>query len=232
MKNLLAVLCCFFILPAYAEQIDNPDPWENFNRKVYQFNVKLDKHFLKPVAKGYKKVTPDSLEKGIGNFFSNLGEVPTVINDLAQLKIKKAGKDTGRFLLNSTVGLLGFFDVAENMGMPQQKEDFGQTLGFWGVPTGPYLVLPILGPSTIRDGSGRAVDSLYSLVRYAEEEAQVGLLLIEGIDRRAELLKTEELLDGQGDPYSFVRGTYLQSRELAVTDGKSGFADEFGEEDF
>ncbi len=232
MRIFLILCSCFFMLPVYGEPVTNPDPWEKTNRKIYNFNVKLDKYLLKPVAQGYKKVTPDSLEKGISNFFSNLGGVPTIANDLAQLKFKKAGKDTGRFLLNSTVGLLGFFDVAKDMWMPHQKEDFGQTLGFWGVSSGPYVMLPLLGPSTIRDGAGLAVDSYLSPYASLDDDVKLGLLSANTISLRAGLLKKEELLEGQGDPYTFLRGAYLQGRELAVTDGRSGLVDEFGEEDF
>ena len=130
-----------------------PDPWEGFNRKVFVFNDTLDTYTLKPLAKGYRAITPDPVEDGISRMFSNLWEIVNVLNDVLQGKFGQAGNDTGRFLVNTTVGLVGFFDVADNFGLPKNDgEDFGQTLGVWGVGEGPFLMLPLFGPSTLRDG--------------------------------------------------------------------------------
>ena len=137
---------------------DPQDPWEGCNRRVFAFNDVLDRYALKPVARGYKAVTPEPVQTGVGNFFSNLGEVRTVLNSLLQGKFQRSGETTARLLFNSIFGLAGIFDVAEKMGLPQQDEDFGQTLGVWGVPAGPYLVIPFLGPSSLRDGTGRVAD--------------------------------------------------------------------------
>ncbi|MEM7293776.1 MAG: VacJ family lipoprotein, partial [Pseudomonadota bacterium] len=127
------------------------DPWESWNRSVYSFNEGLDRLILKPVAQTYREYTPQFIQTGIGNFLSNLGDILVIINDLLQLKFEQAGQDMSRFLLNSTVGLFGFFDVASPIGLPKHDEDFGQTLGYWGVDSGPYLVLPFFGPSTLRE---------------------------------------------------------------------------------
>ena len=142
------------------------DPWEGFNRSMYRFNYRFDKYVFLPVVNGYKAITPDFLEKGIHNFFLNLEDITTFFNSILQLSGTKTVQTTGRFLVNTTVGLLGFIDVASRLDIPKHDEDFGQTLGYWGVGNGPYLVLPILGPSNVRDGIGLGVDwAVYTAIQ-------------------------------------------------------------------
>ncbi len=203
------------------------DPWEGFNRKVYVFNDTLDTYALKPVAKGYRAVTPDPVEDGIGRMFSNLGEIVNVMNDILQGKFRQAGNDTGRFLVNTTVGLVGFFDVAQHAGMPKSAgEDFGQTLGAWGVGSGPYIVIPLFGPSTLRDGPAKIVDQLVNPINEIDHvPTRNAVYGLEIISLRAQLLKAEELITG--DKYSFIRDAYLQHREFLLKDGN--VEDDFGE---
>lgn len=211
----------------------NPDPWEGLNRAVFAFNDTLDTWFLKPVAKGYRFVTPDIIERGIANIFDNLEEVPNALNNILQWKWKQAGNDSGRFLVNSTVGLLGIFDVAAKIGLEKSDgEDFGQTLGKWGLADGPYLVLPFLGPATLRDSAGLPVDWYTSPIPYVEPQRLENSLKVgRVIDTRAGLLQAEKLISG--DKYSFIRDVYLQRREFLINDGQveDDFGDDFGEDD-
>lgn len=196
------------------------DPFEGFNRGVYRFNRGLDKAVLKPVATAYDTVTPEPVRQGVGNVFRNLGEVSNIANNLLQLKVADAGKDVGRFLLNSTVGMLGLFDVASKAGIKRSEEDFGQTLGYWGVDSGPYLMLPLLGPSTLRDGLMRPLDSAANPVRRVEHVATRNSLYgLRVVDERAALFPVEQQLEDALDEYAFVRDAYLQRREYLVKDG-------------
>ena len=206
------------ILPnAYAS---DDDPLEPMNRAIFEFNEIVDDNVLKPIAKGYKYVTPDPVEVGISNFFSNLGEIGTITNDLLQLKFAQAGRDTMRFFLNSTLGIFGIFDVATPLGLSKNKEDFGQTLGFWGVPDGPYLVLPFLGPSSFRDGPSMLVDYEISPVEQLHHEERQVLQTLDIVDTRARLLRATKILDTAAkDKYIFIRESYLQKRESQVNDG-------------
>jgi len=202
---------------------DPRDPWEGFNRASYKFNDALDRAVAKPVAKGYKKVTPRFVRTGVSNFFSNLDTVPTILNDVLQGKIKQAGHDSGRFLLNSTVGLGGLFDPASAAGMERNDEDFGQTLGKWGVKSGPYLMLPILGPSTVRDTIAKPVDSYSSPLNYLEDDSTRYILRgVEFLDLRADLLTLDDQIERSYDKYAFIRNAWLQRREFLVSDGQSG----------
>jgi phospholipid-binding lipoprotein MlaA len=202
------------------------DPWEGFNRKVFVFNDTLDTYALKPVAKGYRAITPDPVENGISRMFSNLGEIRNVLNDLLQGKFSQAGNDTGRFLVNTTIGLVGFFDVADDLGMPKSDgEDFGQTLGAWGVGEGPYLVLPLFGPATLRDGPAKVVDMLVNPISEVDHVPTRNTIYgVDVVSTRADLLKAEKLI--KGDKYSFIRDVYLQRREHLVEDGQ--VEDDFG----
>ena len=202
---------------AYAS---DDDPLEPMNRAIFEFNEVVDDNVLKPIAKGYKYITPDPVEIGISNFFSNLGEVGTITNDLLQLKFTQAGKDTMRFILNSTLGLFGIFDVATPLGLSKNKEDFGQTLGFWGIPDGPYLVLPFLGPSSFRDGPSMVVDYEISPIEQLHHEERQILQTLDIVDTRARLLRATKILDTAAkDKYIFIRESYLQKRESQVNDG-------------
>lgn len=211
------------------------DPFEPFNRKVFAFNDTLDGWVLKPVAKGYHYITPDPVERGVGNFFFNLWEVPSALNNVLQWKWKKAGSNTGRFLLNSTIGLVGLFDVAKYTGLAKQDhESFGQTLSYWGVGSGPYLVLPLRGPSTVTDTFAEpvdwVVDPIYGL---GDKDFRYSLRALRVVHDRSRLLSAEELVSG--DRYSFIRDAFLQRREYLVEDGEleDDFGGEFDEfEDF
>ncbi|MGE0797742.1 MAG: VacJ family lipoprotein [Lautropia sp.] len=217
------------LLAACATSGANPrDPLESFNRPVYQFNDALDRYALKPVAQGYRKVVPDALQLMISSFFANLGDLYTGVNNLLQAKPKAALIDVSRFVLNSTLGFAGVADIASAIGMPKHYEDFGQTLGWWGVPSGPYLVLPFFGPSTVRDAPARIVDTygdpvaMYHDVRL--RNTGLGLRLV---DTRASLLDAERVVDSAAlDRYSLIRDGWLQRRRNAVYDGDPPDEDE------
>jgi phospholipid-binding lipoprotein MlaA len=208
---------------------ENRDPWEPWNRKVYAFNDVADQWVLTPLARGYQWVTPDPVETGIGNVFSNLLDINVVINDLLQFKLKQAFSDSGRFLINTTVGVGGLFDVASPMGLVKHREDFGQTLGKWGVSSGPYLVVPFLGPFTIRSGMGTIGDSSLDAVgQISHVPTRNQTWAVRQVHGRAALLATEALITG--DRYTFIRDAYLQHRDYLVNDGV--IEDDFGDEDF
>ena len=216
--TLFLLLLVLIIVPSTYASDD--DPLEPMNRAIFEFNEIVDDNVLKPIAKGYKYVTPDPVEVGISNFFSNLGEIGTITNDLLQLKFAQAGRDTMRFFLNSTLGIFGIFDVATPLGLSKNKEDFGQTLGFWGVPNGPYLVLPFLGPSSFRDGPSMIVDYELSPVEQLHHEERQVLQTLDIVDTRARLLRATKILDTAAkDKYIFIRESYLQKRESQVNDG-------------
>ena len=223
---------------------DQNDPFESYNRAIYEFNDSLDKYVLKPVAEGYDAITPNPVQKGISNFFSNLDDVLVLINDILQLKPTQAASDTGRIIINSTFGLLGLIDWASDIGLEKHNEDFGQTLGYWGTPSGPYFMLPFLGPSTIRDTSGLVVDSTYFDPIYKElhedfpppsrenETAVWGMTVLNKVDIRAKLLKAEKVLDEAAlDRYTYIREAYLQSRQNKVYDGNPPEDTEFSEDE-
>lgn len=205
----------------YAAEPVESDPWEPVNRAIFSFNDTVDRFTLKPVAKVYDRVVPEPVSNSISNVFSNLGEPRNLVNDTLQGKFHAAGIDTARFLLNSTVGVLGVFDVATKMGLQRNDEDFGQTLGAWGVPSGPYVVLPLLGPSTVRDGSSRIPES-YAGYGYTDQVDHVPTrntaIGTDLIDTRASLLSREKMI--RGDRYRFVRNAFLQNREFQVKDGE------------
>ena len=209
--------------PEYSEEQwqdfgENEDPWEPMNRAVFRFNDTVDRWALKPVAKGYRAVTPDVVENGVHNVFRNLGEVRNLANNALQFKMHDAGVDTARFFFNTTFGLLGFFDVATKMGLQRNDEDFGQTLGAWGVKSGPYVVLPLLGPSTVRDTVSLYPDSYTSAYRQINDvPVRNSMFALNLVDTRASLLSAERLVTG--DKYRFVRNAYLQNREFKVKDG-------------
>lgn len=208
--------------PDFDEEFNDNDPFEAFNRKVYAFNDFLDRHILQPVARGYRRVTPEVVQRGIGNFFSNLFEPTVIINDLLQGKFKQSLADSGRFVLNSTVGLFGLFDVATGLGLEKHQEDFGQTLAVWGVPDGPFLVLPLLGPRNVRDTAGFVVDWYTDPVTYLEDSnARWSLRAVTYIDTRARLLGASRVLEeATDDPYLFLREAYRQRRQSLIYDGQ------------
>jgi phospholipid-binding lipoprotein MlaA len=198
----------------------NPaDPLESFNRGVYQFNDAVDKAIAKPVAQGYNAVMPVPGKMMVSNFFSNLDDVIVTANDLLQFKFAQAASDGARFLFNSTFGVFGLFDVAHRL--EKHNEDFGQTLGYWGIGSGPYIVLPILGPSTVRDGVGLYADSRPSKLRRVDHiRSRNQLYLTKAVNRRAQLLDQEKVLDEAAlDRYEFIRDAYLLRRQSLVYDG-------------
>lgn len=197
------------------------DPLEPVNRAVYTFNDKVDRYVAKPVAQAYEAVLPQFLRTGVRNFFNNLDDINVVANDLLQLKFKEASRDGVRFVANTVFGGLGFVDVAGMRGIGKRQEDFGQTLGYWGVGPGPYLVIPFLGPSTVRDAAGRYADAQIDPVwRWDNVLARNTAAGIRIIDVRAGLLPTERVLDEAAtDRYSFIRDAYLQRRLNLIYDG-------------
>lgn len=199
----------------------NADPYEGFNRGVYKFNDTLDRAALKPIAKGYRKVTPGFVRAGIGNVLANLEYPGTFVNQFLQGKWALGFRDTGRFLLNSTLGVAGIFDVATPLGLEKNDEDFGQTLAFWGVSSGPFLNLPLLGPSSVRDAPTRALDFLTNPLQYTDLpwEAEWGNRVIDVVHSRSELLPLDETLQRTYDPYAFIRDAWAQQREFNVFDG-------------
>lgn len=207
----------------------NPDPWEGLNRTTYAVNDVADRYVLKPVAKGYDAVMPEGWKVSVRNVFNNLDEPRTAVNQLLQGKPGAALSDATRFVMNSTIGFAGLFDPASDVGLERHAEDFGQTLGRWGVGTGPYLVVPFRGPSTVRDAFGMAFDSaLNPLVLVNDPPTRGGLIATSVISLRADLLSAEDLLSG--DAYVFLREAYLQRRDFLVSDGEvedDPFLDDF-----
>jgi len=210
------------------------DPYEGYNRFMFSFNSGVDRYVLKPATIGYRFITPDYVERRLSSVFSNLLEVRNAFNGTLQGKTKKSLNYAGRFLINSTLGLAGLYDVAQHMGLKKTEgEDFGQTLGKWGVKSGPYIVLPLLGPSNVRDGLGLPVDITLNPINHIDHHrTRDSTSVIRLLDTRSRLLESEKLING--DPYIFIRDTYLQRREYLVKDGVvedtfgNSLDDEFG----
>ncbi|MEJ2309484.1 MAG: VacJ family lipoprotein [Gammaproteobacteria bacterium] len=204
------------------QQEPDPDPWETFNRKVYAFNNAVDRDLLKPAVETITTTMPEPVNQGVRNFFGNLEDVGTGINNLLQGKLLHALSDSGRVLVNTTLGLAGLFDVASRMKLEKHQEDFGQTLGVWGFRPGPYLVLPILGPSTVRDRIGYTIDNAVDPVLYiVDDEVRSVLILADMLEERASWMGATDVLEIAAlDPYAFQRDAYLQKREYEVRDGE------------
>lgn len=224
----LVVCLCLVPVSVQADAIADPaarDPWQGLNRRIYAFNDGFDRYLARPVARGYQWLLPQPVETGIGNFFGNLKEVRTILNQLLQGKPLAAASDAGRLLINSTLGVAGFLDVATHLGLAAHDEDFGQTLGYWGLPSGPYLVLPFLGPSTLRDTAGLGLDTAVHPISHVDHvPTRNSVSGTDMVNRRAALLKAEDLVFG--DRYEFIRDTYLQRRDYLVRDG--AIEDDFG----
>lgn len=227
MKLLLAIPVVAMILGGCASNPTNGpvyDPYENVNRAVYSFNDALDRAILKPVARGYRYVTPDIVEIGVNNFFSNLDDVNVIANDLLQGKFRQAGLDTGRFLYNSTAGILGIWDVSTRAGLVKHNESFGQTLGVWGVGEGPYLYLPFLGPNNARTTVGQAVESVTTDVPNQlidHTPTRLGVRALDIIALRARLLAAGNLLNAAAlDPYLLLRDFWVQQHRRATCDNQ------------
>ena len=215
MKFFYLFIFIFYISDISANEIN--DPYENLNRKTFQFNENLDEKIAKPIAEIYSNFPPP-IKSGVTNFFNNLEEVDTFINQLLQGKPKESLNDLTRFIINSTIGLAGFIDVASKIGLERHEEDFGQTLGVWGVGQGPYIMLPVLGPSTLRDTLSRPVSSFLSVTFHmTEADVNIALKSIDAVETRERLLEVESLLSG--DKYSFVKDAYIQSINYEVKDG-------------
>lgn len=230
----LAVVLTLAGCASNAGKEDSRDPIEGWNRGVQKFNDKLDDYVMKPLATGYKTVTPNVVDRGVTNFYSNVDDIGVVANDLLQFKMSQSGKDFGRFLINTTIGLAGFIDVASKMNLPKHDEDFDQTLGKWGVPSGPYLVLPLLGPSTPRGVFGLAGDTAANPINWINpmagnalgsawngiDWAILGSGTLRVIDQRADLLSASKIMDEASvDRYEFIRNAYFQQRNYVINDG-------------
>lgn len=224
MRHVLLIVLCALLTACAGTQSRNTDPindpWEGYNRKIHAFNMGVDKYVLRPVAKGYDTITPDPLQRGIGNFFRNLSYPVTGLNQLLQGKFGEFGESTERFLLNTIFGLLGFFDIATKGGMPDHDEDFGQTLAGWGWDDSRYFVLPFLGPSTLRDTAGRSFYGYFHPLSYAaREEGIYWPIFVDLVQIRASLLPQDEAILNSYDPYVFIRDAWLQRREYLIYDG-------------
>jgi len=196
-----------------------PASWKAFNRDAYLFNKSVDDFVIKPAGQGYKKIMPEFIDTGVTNIFSNFKDVPNALNSLLQLKPKDAVSDAGRFVINSTVGLAGFFDVASKIDLPKHNEDFGQTLAVWGVPSGPYVMLPVLGSSSVRDSVAKVVDTVTNPSFYLNYSA--AYYLLDSVDKRGDLLSVEASLKGiSEDDYDTLRTAWLQQRRYLINDGK------------
>lgn len=208
----------------------NTDPWENLNRKTHHFNMTLDDYVIRPLAETYDFIIPEFVQTGFSNVFDNLGTPVSAANNLIQFKPVGFITETSRFILNSTFGIFGLFDVASRLGIKERNEDFGQSLGHWGFASGPYLVIPFFGPSSARDGFSLAPDYYLrpDLVRFEDNKSDLALNGLSVVNLRAGLLSISDL--SGNDQYSFYRDAYLQRREYEINDGKiddSLFDDEF-----
>lgn len=229
MQWILAALTVGAVSEAHAQQAQS-DPFEKFNRAVFSFNTVVDRYTLEPLAKGYRAVTTPPIREGVGNVLHNLRAPVTFANDVLQAAPKRAGTTVARFGINSTIGVVGIFDVASTMGLEKHSEDFGQTLGRWGVDPGPYLVLPLLGPSTIRDAAGGVVDVGLNPLNYAEfdgDDAFRTTRTVIGVihAREGAIDGLRGIMDTSIDPYVSIRTTYSLLRESAVKNGQTNIQD-------
>ena len=220
--RLAAPLLAAALLAGCATTNGNPrDPWEGLNRKTFAFNDALDEAVMKPVATGYQTYVPQVIRRGVSNFYGNLEDIGTSLNNILQGKPQEGFSDASRVLLNTTIGLLGLIDVASDAGLEKHYEDFGQTLGWWGMRPGPYLVLPFLGPSTARDAPAKAVDpSWYYGNAMNSDPAYWSFWTLDKVRTRADLLQAEGVVrEAALDKYSFIRDAWLQRRRNMVYDG-------------
>ena len=231
MNRLFLILLLFSTNLTFSnsEEVNN-DPWENLNRKTHNFNMTLDDYVIRPIAETYDFIIPEFVQTGFSNVFDNLGAPVSAANNLIQFKPVGFVTETSRFILNSTFGIFGLFDVASRLGIKERNEDFGQSLGHWGFASGPYLVIPFFGPSSARDGFSLAPDYYLrpDLVRFEDNKSDLALNGLSVVNLRAGLLSISDL--SGNDQYSFYRDAYLQRREYEINDGKiddSIFDDEF-----
>ncbi len=215
--NNIFIFPLIFVLCINSAAAD--DPFEDYNRKIWSFNEFLDDNFAKPTAEIYTSIAPDFVEIGVSNFFRNLNELDNTANQLLQGRPLLALNDFSRFIINTTLGLGGFIDVGSSFGLERHDEDFGQTLGAWGVSSGPFLMIPIYGPSTPRGLAGRSVSSVLSGTFAIEEtDVRLGITALDAIETRARYLEVETLIIG--DRYSFIRDSYMQYQEFESTNGE------------
>ena len=226
------LLCLLMIGCAAAPAKRDPrDPWERMNRTTYKFNDRFDKAIARPVARTYIRITPQFVRTGVSNFMDNLTSPVTIVNGLLQAKFVQAASDTGRLLLNTTVGVGGLLDPATAAGLDKHDEDFGLTLGHWGVHPGPYLVIPFLGFSDVRDGVGRVADIYMTPTHYIQNNtASWSLWFVEVLDARARLMGQNALIDQAFDPYTFTRNAYLARRHFLVTGESEEPEDDTGDD--
>ncbi|MGZ5008390.1 MAG: MlaA family lipoprotein [Methylobacter sp.] len=234
-NNKLSLLTCILATAALTgcatttlKEAEENDPWKSWNKSTQAFNDSFDKHVLKPVAIGYLDITNDAVDQGVTNFFSNINDIGVTINDVLQLKLLQGGMDISRFIINTTAGVGGIFDWANKIDLPKHDEDFGQTLGFWGIPSGPYLVLPFFGASTPRDTIGLIGDAFMDPLTYvsifggfAGSAVTAGTSALDVTDYRAGVMSSEKVVNEatNGDRYDFIKNTYLQHRNYLIHDG-------------
>ena len=207
---------------ATTSSFDERDPLESFNRGVYSFNQTMDEIVFNPISKFYRAITPDIVEKGVKNFFSNLGDLSVIANEILQLKFDKAASDVSRVLVNSSIGLLGFFDISSEIGLPKHNEDFGQTLALWGFEPGPYIVVPFFGPATFRDLSSLVIDKgILNPMFYIEDDmTKAGLLTLNYVDFKSRFSSTNDLIGVAAlDEYEFIKNAYFEKRAYEINDG-------------
>lgn len=224
LNRFFAVLLLTLAMPNFAATVD---PYEKVNRKIFAFNEVLDRWIVKPAAKVYQFVTPSIVDRGVTNFFDNIGEVANAVNGGLQGDLHQTGSSVGRLIINSTVGIGGFFDVASDWGVESRNEDFGQTLAVWGVGDGPYIVMPLLGGRYLRDAVATVPDAYISPLDHIDDtRTSNGLWALKLLDKRADLLDAERLVSG--DRYTFIREIYIQQREVSIANGQ--VADDFGDD--
>lgn len=218
----MALAASLLLVGCASAPTANPkDPWEPMNRSIASFNDKIDDNVLKPVATGYRNVVPDLIQTGVRNVFNNFADMWSTVNNLLQLKPTNTVESLGRVIVNTVFGIYGIFDVASYIKLERHPEDFGQTLGYWGVPNGPYLVLPLFGPSTLRDGASLPVDFAVSPTKLIGDiPTRNEVFALRLVSKRSELLKSGNMLEQASiDKYSFTRDAYLQYRRSQIYDG-------------
>lgn len=226
-RHAMRVLCCAALALlasgcATVQTTSKDDPFEPWNRAMYDIHQVVDGHFVRPVAQAYVDTTPKPIQQGIHNFFANLDDVVSVVNDFLQWKLEKAGNDMGRVMLNSFFGLGGIIDVASDLNIEKGNEDFGQTFGYWGIRQGPYLFVPLFGPTTVRDGTGTVIRGYVGPLSWIDDVAARNILYgVVYLDERSQALEADRLVDQAAiDKYTFIRRAYLQRREYLVHDGR------------
>jgi len=220
-SRVMTSLLCAALLAGCAAAPSRDDPFEPMNRASYAVHEVVDGHVVKPIAQAYVDYTPRLVRQGISNFFGNIDDMFSFVNDVLQNKPEKAGNDLGRVITNTGFGLFGLIDIASEAGIPKGNEDFGQTFGYWGIPQGPYLFIPLLGPTTVRDGSGWIIRAYTTPIGYIPDVPVRNILWGIGyLNERAQALQAESILDQAAlDRYTFIRRAYLQRREYLVHDG-------------